>query len=62
MAGRHYFLSTFAVVLLTAGLVYAVDPQVIVGLLLGIGKLLAVVFSLALVVICLSFMAGPVER
>ena len=48
MAGRSYFFSIFTVVLLTGGLTTAVDPQAMIGLLIGFGKALASVLVILL--------------
>ena len=65
MAGRPYFLSVFTVVLLTAGLAYAVDPQAVIGVLVGIGKLLlgaGIIAVYFLLILAAAFLIGPVER
>lgn len=65
MTGRNYFFSTFAIVLLTLGITYVVDPGAIIGLLIGIGRVLfgiGLAIGFLALMTGIAFFLGPVEE
>ena len=62
MAGRTYFFWVFAIILLTLGVVYAVDPRALLGLLASIIRLVLALAMFAIVVVAFALLFGPQEQ